>query len=463
MLALKPWNSLSARSFPQLRRSVLNAAAPPHAALSAETVLALAPDSASAQAARKLSSPAKWPTLNASSQPDTQWLWGECQGSGSKPYLVGVDLRTAEYACKCSCPSRKFPCKHGLALLLLHVAGQQGAGQGGWGAAAPPEVLVKWLDGRRTRNEAAAQADGVHPELAAPTKAVDPAAKAKREAARHAKIGSGLEDLHLWMQDLIRGGLPAARKLPYRTWDAQAARLIDAQAPGAARLVRQIPDALHLEHGEALLAHLGKLALLCEGWANRDALTEPERLQLLGALGQPLDSAALLAGHGTPEAWTVMGHLQEQEGRLDVRRTWLRRVRDGHAALILDFGPTGRGFTVPSLPSLHTAALGVRFVPTLHPQRALLAGGPELPDWRPEVPDLPAASIADLYAAYAQALALNPWLERIAFSIGPVRVLPDPAQAQDAFGHAVVRTTPCKHGNAEAHDCHRRCAGDETA
>ena len=92
---------------------------------------------------------------------------------------------------------------------------------------------------------------------------------------------------------------------------------------------------------------------------------------------------------------------------------------------------------MPPLPALHTAALGVHFVPTLHPVRALLAGVPELLDWRPDVPDLPAASIADLYMAYAQALALDPWLERIAFSIGPVRILPDPAQAQDAFGHAV--------------------------
>ena len=201
--------------------------------------------------------------------------------------------------------------------------------------------------------------------------------------------------------------------------------------------MRQIPEVLHLENGEALLSHLGKLALLCEGWANRDALTEPERLQLLGALGQPLDSAALLMGHGTPEPWTVMGHLQEQEGRLDVRRTWLRRVRAGQVTLILDFAPTGRGFTLPSLPFLQTAALELRFVPTLHPQRVLLASMPEFLDWRPEVPDLPAASVAELYSAYARALALDPWLERMAFGIGPVRVLPDPAQVQDAFGHAV--------------------------
>ena len=396
-------------------------------------MLALAPDSASAQAARKLSSPAKWPTLNAA--PDS--LWGECQGSGSKPYLVGIDLRTSELACKCSCPSRKFPCKHGLALLLLHVARLEGGKPEHWGAAPAPEVLSKWLDGRQVRSEAAAQPD------AQPVKASDPAAKAKREAARHRKITGGLEDLHLWLQDLVREGLAAARTLPYSSWDGQAARLIDAQAPGAARLVRQIPGMLHGdESGQALLVHLGRLALLCTGWANREHLSEPEQLQLLSALGQPLDSAALLAGEGQMEPWTVMGSLQETEGRLDLRRTWLRRVRDGRAALILDFAPTGRGFAVPPLPHLHTAPMDLRYLPTLHPQRALLAGAAEILAWRPDLPDLSPAPIASLYRAYAEALALNPWLERIAASVGPVRVLPQSAsgqaQAQDAAGHAVA-------------------------
>ena len=44
---------------------------------------------------------------------------GACQGSGSKPYQVQIDL--AEPAFKCSCPSRKFPCKHALGLLLIHA------------------------------------------------------------------------------------------------------------------------------------------------------------------------------------------------------------------------------------------------------------------------------------------------------------------------------------------------------
>ena len=48
---------------------------------------------------------------------------------------------------KCSCPSRKFPCKHGLALLLLQA---QDASR----FTAPQSALVReWLASRRERAE----------------------------------------------------------------------------------------------------------------------------------------------------------------------------------------------------------------------------------------------------------------------------------------------------------------------
>ncbi|MET9069159.1 SWIM zinc finger family protein, partial [Streptosporangium sandarakinum] len=89
-----------------------------------DQVLALAPDASSQKAAQGVSSPGKWSGAGATAGA----LWGECRGSGSKPYLACVDL--SEPAYRCSCPSRKFPCKHALGLLLLWSAGvEQEVGQ----------------------------------------------------------------------------------------------------------------------------------------------------------------------------------------------------------------------------------------------------------------------------------------------------------------------------------------------
>ena len=93
-------------------------------------VLAMSPDAASSKAAKGLQSISKWPSVGS----DEVAVWGECQGSGSKPYQTQVDLSGPAF--KCSCPSRKFPCKHGLALMLLRAAGQVPEG----GAAQPEWV-----------------------------------------------------------------------------------------------------------------------------------------------------------------------------------------------------------------------------------------------------------------------------------------------------------------------------------
>src|SRR5437660_1496499 len=78
-----------------------------------EQILALAPDAGSAKAGKELASPRKWLTLGQ----EGQAAWGECQGSGAHPYQTKIDL--SEPAFQCTCPSRKFPCKHALGLFLL--------------------------------------------------------------------------------------------------------------------------------------------------------------------------------------------------------------------------------------------------------------------------------------------------------------------------------------------------------
>src|SRR5215470_3558478 len=80
---------------------------------SVQQVLDLAPDASSRKAAHRLATPRPWWELGSTGS----LVWGKCQGSAKDPYQVTVDLN--EPAFKCTCPSRKFPCKHGVALLLM--------------------------------------------------------------------------------------------------------------------------------------------------------------------------------------------------------------------------------------------------------------------------------------------------------------------------------------------------------
>src|ERR1700745_3134917 len=95
---------------------------------------ALAPDQSSLAAARKLLKVLSWPTLAEGEG----LVWGECQGSGATPYRVVVS--EADAGDKCTCPSRKFPCKHSLALMWMRVDKPAA-----FAAAAIPEWVKDWL------------------------------------------------------------------------------------------------------------------------------------------------------------------------------------------------------------------------------------------------------------------------------------------------------------------------------
>jgi uncharacterized Zn finger protein len=100
--------------------------------LTATQVTAMAPDSSSASAGKKLGDPKHWKNLGI----NEQVLWGECQGSAL--YQVRVALSTLTI--RCSCPSRKQPCKHGLGLLLLAVNHPEILSN-----TEPPEWVSDWL------------------------------------------------------------------------------------------------------------------------------------------------------------------------------------------------------------------------------------------------------------------------------------------------------------------------------
>jgi hypothetical protein len=388
-----------------------------------DPILTLAPDAGSAASARTLATPAGWPDLHAG----PTHLWGHCQGSGTQPYLIGVDRSGPDApAFRCSCPSRKFPCKHALALLLLHEAHPQH-----FGTDPAPDAIRKWLDGRAEKHalsdSSPADADPAGETRSGP----DPAAQARRRAAREKKVSLGLDALQTFLKDLVRDGLAQAAARPYSDWDTQAARLVDAQAPGAARLVRMIPEVL--PQPDRLLAHLARLYLLTEAWPRRDTLSGPQQADLRAALGFPLDKAATVTAGGTDTRWLVLGHTVSDEEHVRTRRTWLHE--GGTTALLLDFAAPGWPLP-PALPAGSSVRARLSHAPGTVPQRHVLNGEAT----RSAPAPLPApVTLEGLLDAHGAALALNPWLERTAHHLGPVTVHPptrdgDPWRAGDARG-----------------------------
>ena len=296
-----------------------------------QQVIELAPDDRARRAARSLARPGPWSGLGSTET----LVWGKCQGSGSSAYQVSVDLIGPAF--RCSCPSRKFPCKHALALLMLWVDGEGSVADVG----DAPAYAAEWADSRATR--AVGAADG------AEKKPVDPEAQAKRAAQRRSLMTAGLEDFERWMGDLVRRGLADARHQPYAFWDDAAARLVDAQVPGLAERVRDMGSAVHAcdDWADHLLAELGRWFLATRAWHRWDDLDAATRGDLRVVLGWPVPGDEVLSGERVRDQWLVTGVHRTDDGRLQAQRTWLLGQRTQRWALVLDFAVSGGTLRVP--------------------------------------------------------------------------------------------------------------------
>ena len=185
-------------------------------------------------------------------------LWGACSGSAATPYRTYA--RLDGFASRCTCPSRKRPCKHVLALLLLGVDDL---------VHDQPEV---------PDDVAAWQADPPREARPARGTLADPAAAAARAAQRAERVRLGLEELDVWLSDQVRGGLAALQRAGYGPVDQVAARMVDAQAPGVASMLRALPARyVGADWPARTLEHLALVRLLVAAHRRSTTCRRPSR------------------------------------------------------------------------------------------------------------------------------------------------------------------------------------------
>jgi Family of unknown function (DUF5691)/SWIM zinc finger len=385
---------------------------------SAEQVRTLAPDASAARAGEGLADERRWSATGR----NVAAAWGLCQGSGTASYQTVVDLAGPAY--KCSCPSRKVPCKHALGLMFLVADTEIGQGQ-------PPEWAGTWLELRASRAEAAA-ARAERPADA------DPAARERRLEAREKKVAAGIEELDRWLADLMRRGLDSARGEGYRFWDAMGARLVDAQASGLGRSVRALGSAATAGGSwpHLLLEGSARLHLLCEAYRRAEKLPEPLRADVRSLVGWTTKEEDLDPTDGLDDRWLVVGRRVDDTGQVITARTFMLGEASGRFALHLAFGVDAAPPTVLAMPGQAFRAT-LAFYPSATPLRAAVR--PMLmPDG--EVASIPVQEgIGEVVRRHAERLALNPFLD--AWPVTLADVVPvlrgDRLLARDAAGTAL--------------------------
>jgi hypothetical protein len=370
--------------------------------------MAQAPDARSVRAARGLANPRTWSGLGCTAS----LVFGRCQGSGRVPYQVTVDLTGPAY--RCTCPSRKFPCKHGLALLLLWAEHGDAVG----------EVAVATADAGRWAADRARRSPPSAPGSAGRADPVgDPEARARRRAEREATMSGGIDELERWLGDLVRQGLAGARRQPYAFWDEMASRLVDAQVPGLAERVRGVSGRLagRLDWADVLLAEIGRWQLAVHAWRSREHLGDELLGDLRVFLGWHRRGDELAGFTRVADQWVVAGVRQDELEQVVSQRTWLYGETTGRWALLLDFAAAGGTLrTAQTVGSVVDAALAL--YPGADPPRAVLGEDHRVVG----TGALPAATgVAAAVDRLATWLAANPWRERLPVALADVVLVSD--------------------------------------
>ncbi|MEV6178909.1 SWIM zinc finger family protein [Streptomyces sp. NPDC052015] len=394
----------------------------------ADQVLALAPDAASRKAGSRLGVAGPWSGTGSS---DEGAVWGLCKGSGSRPYQTVVDVADGSApAYTCSCPSRKFPCKHALGLLLLWSGGERAVPVG-----ETPDWAEEWIAGRRgrTREKRGAGAPGSGPGSA------DPEAARRRAERRAERITAGATELEQRLTDLLRSGLATAEQAGYGMWEETAARMVDAQAPGLAARVRELGSIPASGPGwpVRLLEECALLHLLDQGWLHRDGLPDAVAATVRTRIGLP----ASPDGPPLRDDWLVLAQYDTADAKLTTRRIWLHGTTSHHTALLLSYGAAGR---VPELAL--PVGLAVDAEMSAYPgagQRRVSLGEQFAPP-APTGIRPPGVTTAEAAARYGAALRDDPWLDSVPVTLDDVIPTPDGDswQLADAGGDTALPISP---------------------
>ena len=357
-----------------------------------EYILSISPDAPSTKNANKIFSKTKWEVKKSD-----RAVWSEIYGSGKKPYLTQIDV--GDIAFKCSCPSRKFPCKHGLALgLYLAQNGSENLLE-----EDEPLWVKEWIDKRATKAEKKAST---------PVKVKSKESIEKLENRRWNQAKIDIEFLELWLQDTIKLGILDLPNREYEYWEDLKKRMVDLKISGFNAFFSQFQTmAYEKDWEQKVLVLLTQIHQLVASVKNHESLDETLKKELAMLLGWSVNKKELLANEKSEmvdDVWMVTKVLVEEQDRLTIRKVYLYGTTSNRWAFILEFAHGNSYFEEHYLEgSLMQAKLV--FYEGLFNQRAFLKikGAKEVSDFKALSPF---SNLQEAHNSFKEALISFPWI-----------------------------------------------------
>ncbi len=321
-------------------------------------------------------------------------VWGVYRSSKSSAQTV-LDLRYEQPATRCTCRSRKKVCKHGLALILMLLEYADAFKV----VQEIPSEIKEWLDRRESRLVPKERTQEEEYQLRA--------IREKSWNKRLLQMSKGLQELELWLHDVMQEGLAALYNRPSSYWKEWSSHLVNAKLGRLAKRIQHLALLKNqAEWNEQLLSELGDIYLIIKGFSNIETLPIELKYELFNAIGVNTKKQELLETEGIKDHWRILAQHQGKEEKLIYQRTWLWGSNTNQFALLLDFAWGQEPFEYQWIVGSNIEASLV-YYPSHFLQRALVQ------DFQYKEAKIHVSGYADVVTFlldYEQAIAKNPWL-----------------------------------------------------
>lgn len=349
-------------------------------------------------------------------------IWGEIKGSGKNPYQAQVDLSSLAF--KCSCPSRQFPCKHNIGLMLLYVSSPNEFTL----TSEEPDWVKAWLDKRQTKVSKPETVERTANEQEKRDKA-----KGKTQEDRFNSVKAGAAELELWLKDLIRIGILELPNKPASDFTRIAARMVDAKAPGLAnwvKLLGSLDFSSSTEWQSEALTIISKLFLLISTFNNYDNLSpiwQTTVKNLVGWNQSPKELIASSDAETISDKWLVVGQIVETtDNDIITQKNYLVGCESNRSALILNFITKYSTIENPILPgSIVNAELA--FFPSALPLRAAIKESHSVDSLLEQQPSA-LISWKEAFNNQTEQQRINPWLAETFVIVDDLRLTKSDSQ-----------------------------------
>lgn len=206
---------------------------------------------------------------------DRTLIYGDCKGSGKEPYHTSVDVSGDSVISRCSCPSRQFPCKHALALMLDFASGRT------FETGDVPEDIARKREKIEKREEKAKQeaSADVSPKSEEELQKEAQKKKASADSAAKKKIARQMEGLSLvsdFTNEMLSAGLGTVNSGSVSKYKDLTKQLGDYYLNGLQLLLQRFILAVKADKSQSgekelveKLVQLDQAAKKCRAWLEK--------------------------------------------------------------------------------------------------------------------------------------------------------------------------------------------------